>query len=248
MGGLLDSGTLGAHDLAVVEPLVERRAALEAEFPGVAMLATIPPAGSAIIAVKPQHVAEAAREAAEAGIGRLLSIAAGVSTTSIRDYIDQSIEVTVLRAMPNTPALVGQGVIAVAPGAGSSEADLDWAVEMLSGAGLVVPVAEEQLDAVTGLTGSGPAYVFLFAEALIQAGLDQGLGIEIVEPMVSQLLSGSATLLADRGNPAELRRAVTSPGGTTEAGLKVLDEHKMTDTIGAAVAAATERSRELGRE
>src|SRR5690606_7024977 len=130
-------------------------------------------------------------------------------------------EVAVVRAMPNTPALVGAGVAAVAPGEAAGEADLAWAEEVLGAVGTVVRVAEPQLDAVTGLSGSGPAYVFLVAEALIEAGVLAGLPRPVSEALATRTLLGAARLLDEsREGPAELRAAVTSPGGTTAAGLR----------------------------
>jgi pyrroline-5-carboxylate reductase len=149
--------------------------------------------------------------------------------------------------MPNTPALVGEGVAAIAGGAGATDADLDWAEAILSGVGLVVRVSESQLDAVTGLTGSGPAYVFLVAEALMDAGVAAGLPRATAEQMVAQLLVGSSKLLAERGDPSALRAMVTSPGGTTAAGVGVLEERAVRAALIGAVRAATDRSRELGR-
>ena len=121
-----------------------------------------------------------------------------------------------------------------------------WAERVLGAVGTVVRVDESQLDAVTGLTGSGPAYVFLLAESLIDAGLDVGLDPDDVEAMVTQLLVGSAALLAERGDPARLREMVTSPNGTTAAGLQVLGDRGLRGIVTEAVRAATERSRELG--
>ena len=117
----------------------------------------------------------------------------------------------------------------------------------MAGVGLVVRVAEAQLDAVTGLTGSGPAYIFLVAEALMDAGVAAGLPRATVEQMVAQLLVGSSKLLAERGDPANLRAMVTSPGGTTAAGVSVLEDRAVRAALISAVQAATDRSRELGQ-
>jgi pyrroline-5-carboxylate reductase len=155
--------------------------------------------------------------------------------------------VAVVRAMPNTPALVGEGAAAIAAGARAADGDLDWAESILGAVGLVVRVDEAELDAVTALSGSGPAYVFLVAEALIDAGTRAGLDPELATALTTQLLVGSAKLLAERGDPAGLRAQVTSPGGTTAAGLAVLDERGVRDAFVAAVAAAKSRSIELGR-
>lgn len=243
--GLLVGGVVNAADVVVVESYEQRRDQLVVDFPGVAVSAHIPACLAAVLAVKPAQVAEVAAAAVAAGATRLLSIAAGVTTASI--VAAAGAGVSVVRAMPNTPALVGAGVSAIAAAAGASDEDLDWADWVLSAVGIVVRVDEHQLDAVTGLTGSGPAYVFVVAEALIEAGVAAGLAQPIVEQMVTQLLVGSAALLADRGDPASLREMVTSPGGTTAAGLRVLEDSDLRSIIIGAVEAATERSRELGR-
>lgn len=245
LGGLLASGAVAPADVAVVEPVAPRRDELAAMFPGVTVLDTVPACAAAVLAVKPPDVATVARSAAEAGARRLLSVAAGVTTAAVSAAAGPG--VAVLRTMPNTPALVGEGVSALSGGEGTSDADLDWAERILAGVGLVVRVDEAHLDAVTGLTGSGPAYVFLIAEALMDAGVASGLSRSLVEQMVPQLLVGSAKLLAERGDPAALRAMVTSPGGTTAAGLSVLEDRAVRAALIAAVRAATERSRELGR-
>ena len=246
LAGLLESGLVAAGDVAVVETFADRRAVLVDQFPGVTVTDEVPACSSAVLAVKPYDVSAVAAAAVAVGATRLLSIAAGVTTETIRAATGDGI--AVLRTMPNTPALVGQGVSALCGAPGTSEDDLSWAERILAGVGLVVRVSESQLDAVTGLTGSGPAYVFLVAEALIEAGVLAGLPRVIVEQMVAQLLVGSAALLAERGDPAGLRAMVTSPGGTTAAGISVLEERAVRSALIAAVQAATERSRQLGRK
>ena len=155
--------------------------------------------------------------------------------------------VAVVRAMPNTPALVGAGASAIAPGSAADEDDLVWAQEVLGAVGTVVRVPESQLDAVTGLSGSGPAYVFLVAEALIEAGVLAGLPRPTSRTLAVQTLLGAAQLLADSGETPEVLRAqVTSPGGTTAAGLHALESAGVRAAVLDAVMAATERSRALG--
>lgn len=244
LGGLLASGSVAPRDVAVVEPSVARREELARQFPGVELFDAVPTCTSAVLAVKPPDIAHVAAAAASAGAVRVLSIAAGVTTDAICAAVGDG--VAVMRTMPNTPALVGEGVSALSGAAGTTDADLDWAEQILVGVGTVVRVSESQLDAVTGLTGSGPAYVFLMAEALMDAGVIAGLPRMMVEPMVAQLLVGSAKLLAERGGPAELRAMVTSPGGTTAAGVRVLEERAVRAAFIGAVQAATDRSRELG--
>jgi pyrroline-5-carboxylate reductase len=243
VGGLLRAGSLPEH-LAVVEVIAPRRDVLTAMFPGVAVLDEIPRCDGAVLAVKPNDAAAAAGLAAAAGAQRILSIAAGISVAALQFAAGD--RVAVIRSIPNTPALVGQGAAAICGGAAADEADLQWAEEILGAVGTVVRVSEKQLDAVTGLVGSGPAYVFLIAEALVEAGVLVGLARPTAEALVRQLLVGSAALLDERGDPATLRAMVTSPGGTTAAGLRVLEQHGVRSAMLEAVVAATKRSVELG--
>jgi pyrroline-5-carboxylate reductase len=243
-GGLLAGGVVEPSSLTIVEPSAGRRDELADLFPGVTIAAEVTSCSSAVLAVKPDTVPAAATAAAQAGATRVLSVAAGVTIASIIDAVGAG--VAVLRTMPNTPALVGQGVAALAGAPGTTDDDLAWAESVLGSVGIVVRVTEAQLDAVTGLTGSGPAYVFLVAEALVDAGVLAGLPRELVEPMVTQLLVGSAALLEREGDAAGLRVKVTSPGGTTAAGLRVLEERAVRAGFIDAVQAATARSRELG--
>lgn len=244
LGGMLDAGVVAPADVAVAEAYAPRRTELAERFHGVSIVDAVPPCSAAVLAVKPPDVATVAAAVAAQGARRVLSVAAGVTTASICDAVGSN--VAVLRTMPNTPALVRGGVSALAGAPGTSAADLDWAEQILRGVGLVVRVAESQLDAVTGLTGSGPAYVFLIAEALMDAGVVAGLPRAQAEAMVTQLLVGSAALLADRGDPAALRAMVTSPGGTTAAGVSVLERRAVRAALIDAVQAATERSRQFG--
>jgi pyrroline-5-carboxylate reductase len=150
--------------------------------------------------------------------------------------------------MPNTPALVGAGAAAIAAGENAGAADLDWAEEILSAVGTVVRVPESLLDAVTGLSGSGPGFIFLVAEAMIEAGMNEGLDYETSAALTAQTLAGAGRLLLETGErPERLREAVTSPGGTTAAGLKVLDDRGVHFAFFEAIAAATRRASELGR-
>lgn len=244
VGGLLQSGW-AAGDIAVVEVLAARVAELQQMFPGVTVTDEIPACESALIAVKPYDVAAACTTAAKSGAKRLLSIAAGIGIAALQSAAGT--EVAVVRAMPNTPALVGQGAAAICGGSTADEADLEWAESILGSVGIVVRVPESQLDAVTGLAGSGPAYLFLVAEALTEAGVLAGLSRANSEALVTQLFVGSSALLQQRGDPANLRAMVTSPGGTTAAGLRALEEHGVRSAFLEAVMAATARGSELGR-
>jgi pyrroline-5-carboxylate reductase len=244
VGGLLAAGW-SAGDLAVVEPVAARRTELTKRFTGVTIADAPVAADGAVIAVKPADVATATRGAVAAGARRVLSIAAGVTLARLEEAAGPG--VPVVRAMPNTPALVGAGAAAIAAGGAAGDDDLTWAESILGAVGTVVRVPEHLLDAVTGLSGSGPAYVFLVAEALAEAGVLVGLPRPTAEALVRQTLLGSARLLAESGEGAEtLRAGVTSPGGTTAAGLRELERHGVRAAILDAVAAATERSKQLG--
>jgi len=212
-------------------------------FPGVDVVDSVPSCDAAVIAVKPYDVASATASATSAGASRILSIAAGVTLAALESAAGDAI---VVRAMPNTPALVGEGAAAIAGGVGATDDDMAWAESILGAVGTVVRVPESHLDAVTGLAGSGPAYVFMVAEALIDAGVHAGLTRPTAESLVTQLLVGSAALLRERGDASALRAMVTSPGGTTAAGLRVLEQRAVRAAFVDAVAAATARSIELG--
>ncbi|HZP30380.1 MAG TPA: pyrroline-5-carboxylate reductase [Acidimicrobiia bacterium] len=250
VAGLLDAGWEG-DAVAVAEIDGDRRRALEARFPAVRVVPS--PAWAAaesdvlVVAVKPSDAA-AALESCVAALpagSLVLSIAAGVTLATLESVVPDH---PVVRAMPNTPALVRRGAAAIAPGRLADDTHLGLAERVLGAVGTVVRVPEKLLDAVTGLSGSGPAYLFLVAEALIEAGVLVGLPRDVAAALVRQTLLGSATLLNEGADPPEtLRAAVTSPGGTTAAGLQVLEEHGVRAAFLAAVEAATERSRELGR-
>jgi len=245
VGGLLQAGGRSLGDVRIVEPDAGRRAVLGAVFPGIEIVTDPGKAAGTVIAVKPGDVAAACRSAGAAGAGRVLSIAAGVTVATLEEALPQG--TVVVRAMPNTPAVVGLGASAIAPGTLAGDDDLAWAESLLGAVGTVVHVRESLLDAVTGLSGSGPAYVFLVAEAMIEAGVLAGLPRDVSYALSVQTLLGAATLLADGSDgPEALRAAVTSPGGTTAAGLQVLEQRGLRAAFLDAVAAATARSQHLG--
>lgn len=250
MGEALVSGLLAAkwaepHELRIVEKLPARADELRTRFPGVDIASEPAEADGHVIAVKPDDVQEACTSLGHLGVRPVLSIAAGVTLSRLEAAL--AVGTPVVRAMPNTPALVGAGAAAIAPGAHASDADLGWAESILGAVGTVVRVKEPLLDAVTGLSGSGPAYVFLVAEALIDAGVLVGLPRDVATTLATQTLLGAARMLTETGDSAEtLRAAVTSPGGTTAAGLRVLEQAGARAAFLDAVAAATARSRELG--
>jgi pyrroline-5-carboxylate reductase len=249
LAGLLDAGW-EADGISVAEVDGERRRLLEDRFPAVRVVPSpawaVADARLVVVAVKPDDVVTALEQCAttlpESAL--VLSIAAGVTLETLETAAPDR---PVVRAMPNTAALVRRGAAAIAPGKLATDADLDLAERVLGAVGVVVRVPEKLLDAVTGLSGSGPAYVFLVAEALVEGGVLAGLPRETAATLVHQTLLGAATLLADGSEgPEALRAAVTSPGGTTAAGLRELEAHGVRSAFLDAVRAATERSRDLG--
>ena len=214
VGGLLSARWGDAEELCLVENRAERRQQLTERFPGVAVMATPPPAQGVVLAVKPADVVETAAAVARAGFERAVSIAAGVPLATLEaSHSAEAGRRPVLRAMPNTPALVGAGAAAVSAGTWAGESDLAWAEGVLAAVGTVVRVSEPLLDAVTGLSGSGPAYLFLVAEAMTDAGVLVGLPHDVSRALTIQTLLGSARLLAETDEPA----AVVPPGEVTAA-------------------------------
>jgi pyrroline-5-carboxylate reductase len=246
IAGLLGSGWAQPGELRVVEAADDRRRALIAAHPDLEVAERPRSADGTVIAVKPGDVHGVVQDVVAADGGRILSIAAGVTLDALEAAAGPG--VPIVRAMPNTPALVGTGAAAIAPGSAASGEDMDWADSLLSSVGTVVRVDERLLDAVTGLSGSGPAYVFLFVEAMIDAGVLAGLPRDVSAALATQTLLGSARLLAlSTDGPEALRAAVTSPGGTTAAGLRQLEQHGVRAAVLDAVIAARDRSQELGR-
>lgn len=244
VGGLVNGGW-DAASIVVVEIDSHKRAALESQF-GVSTSPAIVAADGAVVAVKPADVASVCAQVAATGTRRLLSIAAGVTVASLQGAAGDS--VVVVRAMPNTPALVREGVTAICAGDDCTEDDLAWAENVLSAVGVVVRVPESQMDAVTAVAGSGPGYVFLFAEALLDAATAAGLPADVADTLVRQLFRGAGILLADSSeSPATLRERVTSPNGTTAAGLAVFDNAGLREIMHEVVRAAAARSAELGK-
>jgi pyrroline-5-carboxylate reductase len=247
VAGLLAAGWAESERVVVVEPVAARRDELAKLYPRVRVEANGVPAEGAVVAVKPGDVEAACRTIAATGVSRVLSIAAGVPLARLEDWLGTGTHV--VRAMPNTPALVGAGASAIAAGASATDDDLAWSEGVLSAVGTVHRMTEGLLDAVTGLSGSGPAYIFLVAEALIEAGVVAGLPRPVSQALTTQTLLGSARLLAESAEgPEALRAAVTSPGGTTAAGLRALEARGVRSAFIEAVQFATERSRELGRQ
>ena len=243
LAGLIRAQWAAPNELAVVEVLDQQRQGLEAAFPLVQVLAE-PEAGvDTIVAVKPHLAVGVAQALSEPP--RVVSVAAGVTIESLEGVLPA--DTPGVRVMPNTPALVGFGAAAVAGGSSATDDDVAWAVSILDAVGQAVVVPEHLLDAVTGLSGSGPAYVFLVAEALIDAGVSAGLPAEVSATLAGQTLLGAATLLmSGQSSPSELRASVMTPAGTTAAGLRVLEQRAVRAAFIDAVQAATDRSRQLG--
>ena len=254
MGEALARGLIAAdwdrESIAIAEIDSDRRRVLEEQLPGVRVVPSAAWAAAdvdvIVIAVKPGDVAEALEVCTPTlpEEALILSIAAGVTLAELERAAGNR---PVVRAMPNAGALVGKGAAAIAGGTRAHEQHLELAERVLGAVGTVVRVPEVHLDAVTGLSGSGPAYVFLLAEAMTEAGVLVGLSRPVAAALVRQTLLGAATLLDETGeSPESLRAAVTSPGGTTAAGLQALEAHGVRAAILDAVEAATVRARELG--
>jgi pyrroline-5-carboxylate reductase len=200
-----------------------------------------------VLSVKPQDLDAVLAEIAHVVTPEqtLLSVAAGITTPWIESRLPEGARV--VRAMPNAPAVVDEGIAGICAGAHARDEDLDLAEEALAHVGSVVRVAESSMDAVTAISGSGPAYFALLAEAMIEAGLLLGLSREVSTRLVVQTMFGSALLLRDEGmHPVELREAVTSPGGTTTRAIRELEQSGVRAAFLSAISAAAERSRELG--
>jgi len=249
MGETLLSGLIrGGHaaaDLMVGEKRPERAAELRERY-GVEVVANTAAATTAdtvVLVVKPQDMGEVLTEIApHLRSGQvLISLAAGITTDYIERHIPEGI--AVVRVMPNTPALVDEGMAAISPGTHCDEEHLALAEQMLSVTGRVVRVPEKQQDAVTAISGSGPAYLFFVVEAMIEAGVHLGLPRSTATELVVQTAYGSAKLLRETGeHPTVLRERVTSPGGTTAAAIRQLEDHKVRAAFITAMEAARDRS------
>jgi len=202
-----------------------------------------------ILAVKPQIMEKVMKEISSSLTSEklIISIAAGISTEFIDNFVDFPLKI--IRAMPNTPALIMEGATAICPGEKISEDDLRIAKEIFSAVGVVAIVDESQMDAVTGLSGSGPAYIFMIIEALSDAGVKMGLSRDISMKLAAQTVMGAAKLQIDTGmHPGRLKDMVTSPGGTAIAGIHTLEQGGLRTTLINAVEQATLRSIQLGKK
>ena len=247
LSAILSSGHRTDH-VVISEKRAERASELR-ERHGVEVTGNAEAAAGAdivLLVVKPQDVADLLVEIADAVRpgATVVSLAAGIRIATMEQALAEG--VAVVRAMPNTPALIGEGMFGISPGSAVTDEQLAAVVTLLESGGRVAVVDEAQQDAVTGVSGSGPAYVFYLAEAMIAGGVEAGLDPEVARELATQTVLGAARLLAESDDTAEeLRRRVTSPHGTTHAAITTLDEHGVSAAVIAAVAAAAARSAEL---
>ena len=249
--GLVESNLVPAESIHATDVRLERLRELDRQY-GIQVAssneALVKQCDIVILAVKPQIMEPVLTEIAAAVTRRklLISIAAGVSTAKIRAALGR--DARLIRVMPNTPALVLEGVTAVAKAEGLEPGDLDIAGEIFSAVGRVVTLDESLMDAVTGLSGSGPAYIAVVIESLADGGVKMGLDRITAMTLATQTVLGAARLLRETGmHPGALKDMVSSPGGTSIAGVAALEAGGIRDTIITAVERATLRSRELGR-
>lgn len=250
--GMIDRGIRTAADILVADVDETRLKDLKKTF-GVKVTPHILEAAKKsqilILAVKPQNMAEVldAISAAIVPSKLIISIAAGISIKFMEERLKKGARI--IRTMPNTPALIGEGITALAAGQTVSDEDMATAQRIFDAVGLTVIVKEDLMDAVTGLSGSGPAYVFTIIEALADGGVQMGLGRDVAVKLSAQTLLGAAKLVLTGGrHTGQLKDMVTSPGGTTIAGIRALEDGKLRGTLMAAVEAATLRSKALGNQ
>ncbi len=250
--GVIKSGVCSAAEITVSDAIPSVAASLAASSGATAVASNAELAARAevvVLAVKPQDAIAALealpkREASECGL--LLSIVAGLTIARLEQAAAGKFRV--IRAMPNTPALILQGASGFATGPGTTAEDADIAKRVFGSVGVAVQVKESLLDAVTGLSGSGPAYIYTIIEALADGGVLMGLPRELALQLSAQTVAGAAGMVLQTGtHPATLRDQVTSPGGTTIAGLEQLEAKGLRTALISAVRAATARAKELGQ-
>jgi pyrroline-5-carboxylate reductase len=247
LSGLLRAGW-HADQIVATDRRLERQQELTAKY-GIKMLENteaVTEAETVILVVKPQDMNDLLNEISQSikpGV-LVVSLAAGVDTAFIESRLPEGI--AVVRVMPNTPAQVDEGMAAISPGSHSTQDHLDRVTEILSATGRVITVPERYQDAVTAISGTGPAYLFFVVEAMIEAGVHLGLPRDTATELVVQTMLGSAKLLRETGeHPTVLRERVTSPGGTTAAAVRQLEDHKVRAAFLRAMEAARDRSRDL---
>ncbi|MBH0200906.1 MAG: pyrroline-5-carboxylate reductase [Nitrospira sp.] len=249
ISGVLSSGGYKAEQIYVADPDMARLDYLKKQH-GVQVSTAnheaVVSGDVVVLAVKPQITAAVLKEIGEVLAKRLLiSVVAGVPLIRIIEACGP--QARVIRAMPNTPAMVGEGMTVLAVGPGVEEREVACARHIFESVGRVVPLDERYMDAVTGLSGSGPAYVFLMIEAMADGGVKMGLPRETASLLAAQTVLGAAWMVLETGqHPARLKDQVASPGGTTIAGLHRLEQGGLRGVLINAVEAATKRSQELG--
>lgn len=248
IGGLVAAGTIAPERIRVAEPSAERRAAV-ADAHGVSVAASsadVLPADAVLVAVKPQVLDAVLGELRDTVGGSLvISIAAGMTCARIESLLPAG--TAVVRVMPNTPALVGEGMAVVSGGTEATAQQVETARQLFAAIGEAVVVDERYQDAASAISGSGPAYFALFIDALARAGVAQGLSRDVAQSLAVQTMRGTAELISRTGqHPEALVDAVTSPGGTTIAALGAFERGGLRATVNEAVAAAVRRSKELG--
>lgn len=251
--GIIGAGIVSADQIMAADPSPARRDVFTSQLKIVTTDDNRVAARNALtvlLSVKPQQMAEVlgvlAPEVRPDAL--IVSIAAGISTAFIEKHLGRSGSVRVIRAMPNTPMLVGQGMVALARGSHATEADVATARQLFESAADVIEVPEAQIDAVTALSGSGPAYFFFLVEHMTRAGVEMGLSPEHAHQLAAKTALGSATMLVTSpDSPQELRRKVTSPGGTTHAAISHMELRHLPATIVDALKAAQRRGQELGQ-
>jgi pyrroline-5-carboxylate reductase len=249
--GLVDGGVLRATQIIAADPVAARRElfarslqieAVESSADAARLAPTL------LLSVKPQHMKEML-EAVRPTVSDdalVISIAAGIGTKFIEQHLAPK-PCRVIRTMPNTPMLVGEGAVAIARGTRATPEDLDLARQLFAPAATVIDLAEEKLDAVTALSGSGPAYFFFLAEAMIRAGVEMGLTEREAHTLATKTALGAGKMLVtSKDSPQELRRKVTSPNGTTHAAISHMEQHDFLRIVVDALKAAQLRSVELG--
>jgi pyrroline-5-carboxylate reductase len=246
--GIINGGVCGAGDVIATDVLGNARDMFSAATGAGTTddnATAIRGADVVVLAVKPQVAESVVAPLKGAFSGKLLiSIAAGLSLSKLCYWSDSD---RVVRVMPNTPTMVGKGASAYATAAAVDDADRRTVDQILGAGGICYEVSEAHLDAVTGVSGSGPAYVFEFIQAMVDGAVDVGLDAGLAEALVVQTVAGAAEMVQQKkGTPDELRVAVTSPGGTTAAGLKVLEDADFRQLMADVIRRATERSVELG--
>jgi pyrroline-5-carboxylate reductase len=252
MGGLVRGKHVQPDRITASDPRKERLEELRVSLGGIAVTThnreVVERCSLVVLSVKPQIMDKILREVGEhMKPGTLVvSIAAGVDTETLEGALPEGVRV--VRAMPNTPAMVGAGATAISAGKHATEADMAVAKALFDAVGITVELDESHLDAVTGLSGSGPAYIFLILEALADAGVKVGLSRRNATRLAAQTVMGSAKMLLETDeHPGKLKDMVTSPGGTAIAGLHTLEQGGLRTTLINAVETATKRAQELGR-